>query len=102
MPSLQEVFREKTDLVLRTLEHLYHGIVALLSRAYFIELEKDRERFLSTLVHDLRNPLSGMTGFAEIMVEKRMPKEDEAKMLRIIRDSGEKMSSLITTGGFLL
>jgi len=94
-PSLQEVFPEKIDLVLRTLEHLYHGIVALLSRAYFMELEKDRERFLSTLVHDLRNPLNGMTGFAQIMMEKRVLNEKEAKMLRIIYDSGEKMSSLI-------
>lgn len=95
MPSLREVFPEKIDFILRTLEHLYHGIVALLSRAYFMELEKDRERFLSTLVHDLRNPLNGMTGFAQIMMEKSGPTEKEAKMLRTICDSGEKMSSLI-------
>jgi signal transduction histidine kinase len=94
-PFLWEVFPGKIDVVLRTLEHLYHGIVALLSRAYFMELEKNRDRFLGTLVHDLQNPLSGMTGFAQIMMEKSVPKGKDAKMLRIIRDSGEKMSSLI-------
>jgi signal transduction histidine kinase len=95
VPFLREAFPDKLDHVLCTLEHLYHGIVALLSRAYFMELEKDRERFLSTLVHDIRNPLMGMTGFARIMAEQSAPKGKEAKMLRIIRDSGDKMSSLI-------
>jgi signal transduction histidine kinase len=60
-----------------------------------MELEKNRDRFLGTLVHDLRNPLIGMTGFAQIMMEKSVPKGNDAKMLSIIRNSGEKMSSLI-------
>lgn len=95
MPFLQQAFPEKIDQVQRALEHLYHGIVAIMSRAYFIELEKDHEKFLSTLVHDLRNPLVGITGFARLMVEKSMPMEKVTKLLRIIRDSGDKMSSLI-------
>ncbi len=95
IPFLRNAFAEKINLILRTLEHLYHGLVAVMSRAYFQELEKDREKFLNTLVHDLRNPLIGMTGFAEMMTKKRLPKEKEEKFLRIIRDSGEKASSLI-------
>jgi signal transduction histidine kinase len=63
--------------------------------AYFMELEKDREKFLSTLVHDLRNPLVGLTGFARMLVEKNLSKEKEAELLRIIKNSGEKMSALI-------
>ena len=94
-PCLRGAFPERIDLVLRTLEHLYHGIIAIMSRAYFIELEKDREKFLSTLVHDLRNPLIGMTGFAQMMVERRLSKEKEIKLLTIIKNSGEKMSCLI-------
>lgn len=95
MPFLQQSFPEKIDQVLRTLEHLYHGIVAILSREYLIEHEKDQEKFLNTLVHDLRSPLYGMTGFAHVLVQKSMPREEDTKLLRLILDSGEKMSALI-------
>ncbi|MEW6109310.1 MAG: HAMP domain-containing sensor histidine kinase [Nitrospirota bacterium] len=95
LPCLQQAYPERIDIILRTLEHLYHGVIAIMSRAYFIRLGKDKEKFLSTLVHDLRNPLIGLTGFAKMMVEKKISKGKEAEFLRIIKESGEKMSVLI-------
>lgn len=94
-PFLGKSFQGKIDLIIRTLEHLYHGLIAVMSRAYFLELERDRERFLSTLIHDIQNPLIGVSAFAEMMTKKNLPKEKEEKFLRIIRDSGKKASSLI-------
>jgi len=94
-PILLKVFPNEIEEVRFTLEHLYHGIIALISRAYFMELEKDREKFVSTLVHDIRNPLIGMTGLAEQLMGKNMTREKETRFLRIIRDSGGRMSSLL-------
>lgn len=94
-PFLLKAFPGRIDEVHCVLEHLYHGIIAVISRAYFMELEKDREKFLSTLVHDLRNPLIGMTGLAEQLMGKTLTREKETRFLRIIRDSGGRMSSLL-------
>ena len=94
-PFLSKAFPKRIDQVHSALEHLYHGIIAIMSRAYFMEIEKDREKFLNALVHDLRNPLIGMTGFAEMLIRENMAKEKKTEYLKIIRDSGGKMSSLI-------
>lgn len=94
-PYLLAAFPDRIGTVRCTLEHLHHGLVAIMSQAYFRELEKDREHFLGTLVHDLRNPLIGMTGLARIMTERNVPKDRKDQLLRIIRDSGNRMSSLI-------
>ncbi len=95
MPFLTKAFPKRIDHVRSALEHLYHGIIAIMSWAYFSELEKDRENFLNTLVHDLKNPLIGINGFSNLLLEKDLAKEKEYKFLRIIRDSGDKMSTLI-------
>jgi signal transduction histidine kinase len=95
LPYLLKAFPQRIDSILRTLEHLYHGIVALMSRAYFKELEKDREKFVASLVHDLRNPLVCVTWNAKRMVEKSLSKEEEAKLARVIRKSGDRMSAII-------
>jgi hypothetical protein len=35
LPYLQKAFPQRIDQILRILEHLYHGIIAIMSRAYF-------------------------------------------------------------------
>jgi len=94
-PYLKKCFPRKNDHVRCTLEHLYHGIIGLMSRTYFKTLEKNHERFLSALIHDLRNPLIGVTGFAQLMVEKPLPEQKKIKFLKIIKQSGEKVSGII-------
>ncbi len=94
-PYLKKCFPKKIDYVRCTLEHLYHGIIGLMSRTYFKTLEKTHERFLSALIHDLRNPLIGVTGFAQLMVEKPLPEQKKIKFLKIIKQSGEKVSGII-------
>lgn len=97
-PYLQEHFPGKIDQVRSTLDHLYHNVIAILARAYFRELERDREKFINLLAHDLKSPLTTIVGFASLLIESdegKLPREKKLTYLNVIKNSGERMRQLI-------
>ena len=98
-PYLQSSFTDRISLVLNVLDHLYHNVIALLARAYFRELERDREKFVNILAHDLKNPLMSIIGFSNLIVDRNregtLSKEKENSYLKIIRDNGNRILRLI-------
>lgn len=98
-PYLQNSFTDRINPVLNVLDHLYHNVIALLARAYFRELERDREKFVNILAHDLKNPLMSIIGFSNIIMDKNregtLSKEKEDSYLKIIRDNGNRILRLI-------
>ena len=69
------------------------------------ELEKANQnyiRIMRVMAHDLRNPLSGITGLATMLIDEQ-PAEDEAKhMLKLIEATGlhslDMINELLNTG----
>lgn len=97
-PYLQEHFTEQIDQVRSTLDHLYHNVIAILARAYFRELEREREKFVNVLAHDLKSPLTTIVGFASLLIEsddRKLPLEKKLTYLNVIKNSGERMRQLI-------
>lgn len=96
-PYLKGSFTEKIHTVLNTLDLLYHNVIAILARAYFRELEMEREKFINILAHDLKNPLTSIIGFSNILIDRgqALPREKEETYLRIIMDNGRRMLGLI-------
>lgn len=95
---LQGHFPEKIDQIRSTLDHLYHNVIAILARAYFRELERDREKFINLLAHDLKSPLTTIVGFASLLIESddgKLPREKKLTFLNVIKNSGERMRQLI-------
>lgn len=98
-PFIQSHFPEKTGQIRSTFDHLYHNVIAILARAYFKELERDRERFVSILAHDLKSPLTTIGGFATLLMEeddnRKISKEKRLKFLSIIKESSDRIRQLI-------
>jgi signal transduction histidine kinase len=63
-----------------------------------IELNQDKNEFLAIAAHDLKNPLSGILGLSENIIDSNadMPPEDILEFTQMIKDSAERMFLLIT------
>ena len=81
--------------ILSALDHLYHNVIAILARAYFSELEKEREKFLNIFAHDLQNPLTAIIGLSEILIKRGLRSEKDFDYLKTIYSSGKWMRNLI-------
>jgi signal transduction histidine kinase/CheY-like chemotaxis protein len=60
-----------------------------------IETNKARRAFFGTISHDMRTPLNGIVGFADLALESGDPSEMK-KYLQKIRTSGSVLSSLVS------
>lgn len=62
------------------------------------ELNREKNEFLGIVVHDLKNPLSGILGLAEFILETEgdMSKEELFECATTIRDGSKSMFQLIT------
>ncbi len=61
-------------------------------------LEKAEERrteFISNVSHELRTPMTTIAGFADGILDGTIPKEEEEKYLRSIRDETRRLSRLV-------
>ncbi len=58
---------------------------------------RDLDAYAHTVAHDLRNPLSIVTGFSEMLVEELGPQLDEVyrEQVELIRQSGVKMEQIV-------
>lgn len=73
--SLIRLFPKPYARVMAALDHLFHNDIALLSRAYFREIEREREKFYHILTHDLKNSLTSVFGCADLL-EKQTKRHD--------------------------
>ena len=61
-------------------------------------LEKSEERrseFIANISHELRTPMTTISGFAEGLLDGTIPPEDEKKYLRAISDETKRLSRLV-------
>lgn len=65
-------------------------------------VNKNYIRIMRVMAHDLRNPLSGMTGLAAVLMEEEDFNEENKHMLRLIETTGihsmEMINELLKTG----
>jgi len=57
--------------------------------------ENRRSEFIANISHELRTPMTTIAGFADGILDGTIPKEDEEKYLRSIRDETRRLSRLV-------
>ena len=83
-----------------------HGLIVLADDAVAVETDITRaasisseallkENFLANISHDIRTPLSAVTGFAELMTEPDLTPEDAEEYSSIIKSNSESLLRLI-------
>lgn len=71
-------------------------IVVMQDITYVKKLEEDRSDFMHTLSHDMRNPLTSIIGYTEVM-ERTVTMDDKFSMfLSRIRVAAERMLEMVT------
>lgn len=66
------------------------------SNEQLIALNNEKNEFLGVAAHDLRNPLSGILGMAEMLIESpELPHADAVRMLEMVAKSAQEMFYLI-------
>lgn len=67
-------------------------------QAELVAANRELDAFCASVAHDLRNPLSQIVGFAQLLLDRSVPKldADERQQLQIVHDVGLRMSQMIT------
>ena len=53
-----------------------------------------RNDFINSYSHEFRTPIASINGFASLLLEKKLPEEEEREYLQIIADESERLSNL--------
>lgn len=67
MGYLNRLFKDNVIEVIEVLDHLYHNIMSILAKCFFLELEKEREMFYNLIAHDMKQPLNRINICCELL-----------------------------------
>lgn len=71
-------------------------IVVMQDITYVKKLEEDRSDFMHALSHDMRNPLTSIIGYTEVMEKTGLPDERAGMFLGRIRVAADRMLEMVT------
>lgn len=74
------------------LQDLYHDFNRMSQELNSVKLLK--EDFINEFSHEFKTPLSSINGFANLLLERELPKEQQKKYLQIIADESERLALL--------
>lgn len=75
------------------IKHLEHNLRIESQRA--LESERLKRDFMGSMSHEIRTPLNAINGFAELIAEGGLSKEESAEFAHIIRDNTQLFTALI-------
>lgn len=55
-----------------------------------------RKDFINNFSHEFKTPIVSISGFADLLLEKQLPPEDQKEYLTIIRDESRRLADLAT------
>ncbi len=91
--SLAAVFNSVQDLAARQLQQANKGLAAALAESQ--SAQRAKSEFLANVGHEVRTPLNGVLGMADVMHRVGGLAPDQAERLDLIRDSGRTLLDLL-------
>jgi len=88
----------------RFADDLAYGIAALRARerqqeaeAQLRELLRSKDEFIATIAHELRTPLAGVVGFAQVLRDEAemLDPESRAEMVRLVAEQGMDLTNIV-------
>ncbi|MBY0547910.1 MAG: PAS domain S-box protein [Candidatus Obscuribacterales bacterium] len=78
-------------------ESLIGAVLHVLDATAEVELERQRETFIASIIHDIKNPLTGAKRLLQALTEKgRIAKEEERdRLLLILQESNDNLLDLL-------
>lgn len=91
--SLATVFNSVQDLAARQLQQANDDLAAALTASQ--SAQRAKSEFLANVGHEVRTPLNGVLGMADVMHRVGGLPPDQAERLDLIRDSGQTLLELL-------
>ena len=88
----------------RFADDLAYGIAALRARerqreaeAQLRDLLRSKDEFIATIAHELRTPLAGVVGFAQVLRDEaeELDHESRAEMVRLVAEQGMDLTNIV-------
>jgi PAS domain S-box-containing protein len=67
----------------------------LRNRAYLASRLATVGEMAAGIAHEINNPLTAVIGFAELIMERKLPKDTVAEYLKTIHDNGQRVSDIV-------
>lgn len=77
-------------------DNLLGRVVTMRDISYLKELDDMKNEFVSTVSHDLKNPITAIVGFADLMTKMGELNNPQRKALQRIEDAAQRMLRLVT------
>ena len=71
------------------------GVVTVLDLTVLRKLETIRRDFVANVSHELKTPLTAVTGFAETLLDDDIPPEQRQRFVETIRDNAARMQRIV-------
>lgn len=68
---------------------------AIEARNIAIEKDKLKAEFITNLSHEIRTPITGILGFADLLENRNLTPEKRSNYLKVIKNSGEQLIKII-------
>ena len=71
------------------------GVVTLLDLTVLRRLETIRRDFVANVSHELKTPLTAVSGYAETLLDEEIPAEQRRRFVETIRDNASRMQRIV-------
>jgi signal transduction histidine kinase len=94
-PSAEVTLHERTVAVASRPLGTGGGVVTVLDLTVLRRLEKVRRAFVANVSHELKTPLTAVSGYAETLLDDSIPPEQRHRFVETIRDNATRMQRIV-------
>jgi signal transduction histidine kinase len=94
-PSAEVTLHERTVAVASRPLGTGGGVVTVLDLTVLRRLEKIRRDFVANVSHELKTPLTAVSGYAETLLDDSIPAEQRRRFVETIRDNATRMQRIV-------
>lgn len=71
------------------------GLILLRDITDQVQMEQIKSEFLSTAAHELRTPMANVFGYLELMIDNKIPQDQQHGALKIVYEEAERLSHIL-------